>query len=156
MTRADLAKKLGVSRAAVYKWDEIPDKWEKVLMGEIEEPVNLDKVSEEDASIPPVGVASRDWRVEGEKIHWQGEVFGHGSEWDYNYSASKIGHIRGLLERMGSVDAVYNWIQPVQFGKDFIVAVSKDLVCPIIVDMVYPKIGGSPIPKRVYPFGGEG
>lgn len=152
-TKAELSRRLGVSKVAVSKWVEIPEKHLKVLMGEIEEPVNLDKVSKEDASCPPVGVASRDWRVEGEKIHWQGDVFGHGSEWDYNYSASKILHIRELLRQMGSVDAVFNWLQPVQFGKDFIDAVKKDLVCPIIVDMVYPKIGDRPIPKRVYPFG---
>ena len=153
MTRAELAKKLGVSRAAVYKWDEIPDKHLKILMGEIEEPVNLSKVDEEDASCPPIGVSERNWKIVDDKLHWQGEVFGHGSDWDYNYSPAKILHIRELLRQMGSVEAVYNWIQPVQFEKDFIEAVSKDLVCPIVVDMVFPRIeGGRPIPRRVYPF----
>ena len=153
-TRAELSRRLGVSKAAISKWEEIPENHLKILMGEIEEPVNLSEVDEKDASCPPIGVSARNWKIVDGKLHWQGSVFGHGSEWDYNYSPAKIIHIRELLKQMGSVEAVYNWIQPVQFDKDFIEAVSKDLVCPIVVDMVFPKIGDRPIPKRVYPFEG--
>ena len=152
LNKSELASKLGVSRAAISQWDEIPDKHLKILMGEIEEPVNLSKVDEEDASCPPVGVSERNWKIVDDKLHWQGEVFGHGSDWDYNYSPARISYIRDLLKRLGSVQAVYDWIQPVQFEKDFIEAVSKDMVCPIVVDMVFPRIGGRPVPKRVYPF----
>lgn len=153
ITKTDLAKKLGVSRAAVSQWKEIPEKWMKVLSGEVEEPVNLPDVPLEEPVELPEGVVSREWRVVGDKLEWCGGVFGHGSEWDYNYSPSRITYIRGLLKQMGSVQAVYEWIQPVQFDKAFIKAVHEDRVCPIVIDMLAPKVGGRPVPKRVYPFG---
>ena len=153
ISKAGLAERLGISRAAISQWDEIPEKWMKALAGEIEERVYLPDGNEADASVPSVGVASRQWKVVGDKLHWQGGVFGHGSEWDYNYSPAKIRYIRGLLKQMGSVQAVYDWIQPVQFDRGFIEAVHKDVVCPIVVDMVFTKVGNVPIPKRVYPFG---
>ena len=127
-SKADVARILELSRAAVTKWDEIPEKW--------------------------LGVLDGGWLVHKDRLYWQGSTFGHGSEWDYSYSAHKIFFIRQLLKDLGSVQAVSEWVSPVQFGSGFIQAVKDDVVCPMVTDMVEGRIkGGKAIPKLVYPFG---
>ena len=79
-------------------------------------------------------------------------MFGHGSDWDYSYSPAKISYIRRLIKQMGSVAAVFDWVQPVQFDRSFIQAVADNTVCPIVVNMVDLGNGGRMVPKRCYPF----
>ena len=126
-TKADISRQLNLSASAVSQWQEIPGKWLNVLKG--------------------------GWTIHKGQLYWQGGVFGHGSEWDYSYSPAKIYHIRRLLNQMGSVAAVADWVKPVQFDRSFIQAVKDNAVCPIVVDMVDASIdGGKRIPSRVYPF----
>ena len=117
-TKAGIAKELELSPSAVSQWKEIPEKWMQVLKG--------------------------GWAVHKDRLYWQGSTFGHGSDWDYNYSPAKIFHIRGLLKMLGSVSAVVDWVHPVQFEREFIQAVKDDNVCPKVVDNES---------KPVYPFG---
>jgi len=117
-TKAGISRELDLSASAISQWKDIPEKWEKVLDG--------------------------GWAVHKGRLYWQGSTFGHGSEWDYNYSPAKIFHIRRLLEELGSVQAVWEWVQPIAFERDFIQAVKDDVVCPIVVDASK---------ERVYPFG---
>ena len=145
-TKTDLAKRLGVSKALVGRWEEIPEKYQKVLDSEL-----------------PEDIAYRDWWIHKDHLHWgmmgkagrlNVHTFGHGSEFDYNYSMAKIEFIRKLLKQLGSVQAVVEWVHPVEFENQFVKDVKEDIVCPNVVDMRKPPIeGGRPVPKRVFPFG---
>ncbi len=145
-TKTDLAKRLGVSKALIGKWDEIPEKYLKEL--------------EEDL---PEGIAERHWWVREDKLHWgqmgtrglRVDVYGHGSEYDYDYSMAMINHIRSLLDLHKEVQAVFEWVNPTAFPRAFIEDVKKDCVCPNTVDMRKQE-GGRPIPIRVFPFGERG
>ena len=146
-TKASLSRRLGISAPAIQKWVEIPEKYLLQLsIPEATEPEIQNSEEGDDWEFH-----SRSWKVKDDKLIWQGASFGHGSEWDYNYSPAKIFHIRGLLKQLGRVQAVYEWVQPIAFDRSFIEAVHKNEVCPIVVDM--KKRGGIIIPKRVYPFG---
>jgi len=137
-TKSDLAKRLGVSKVLVGKWDEIPEKYLEVLEADL-----------------PEGVAYRDWWTRGDRLFWKvgSEVreYGHGSVWDYEYSMAKIDFIKDLLRSLGSVQAVVEWIG--MFPAEFIRDVEKGVVCPNVVDMKKPRLeGGDPVPQRVEPW----
>ena len=139
-TKADLGKRLGVSKALVGRWDEIPEKYQKILDEEL-----------------PDDIHHRDWWVRGERLYWQvdsrGPIrdYGHGSEYDYDFSMAKIDFIRRLIKQLGSPQAVIEWVKPVEFPNEFILDVHKDCVCPNVVDM--RKGEGRAVPTRVFPFG---
>jgi len=153
ISKSELAKRLGVSRGAVSQWVDIPEGHMKAL-NESREPED----AEIEESVPaPEGweFLSRNWRIKGEKLIWQGGIFGHGSDWDYNYSPARIFQIRRLLKDLGSVAAVLEFSGAVQMDAGLLNDIQKDIVCPIVVDMMKVRIeGGRPVPKRVYPFGG--
>ena len=152
ITAAELSRRLGISKAAISKWDEIPEKWLGVLSeikrqeimekegrvilqdngGSMPKYVSVDLADGKDEAIiygkTEHGIA---WFISGDKITWLGSEFGHGSEWDYNYSAAKIFHIRRLLEQVGSVQGVFEFCNCI-FEKDLIRDVSKNVVCPNI------------------------
>jgi hypothetical protein len=128
-TQKDLADRLGVSKALVGRWDDIPEKfWDKLK----------------------VDVPGRAWWVEGDRLHFRGSSYGHGSQWDGEYSAAKIDHIRSVLKQVGSVQGAIDWVHPVTFPSGFIQDVQKDMVCPKVVDMVVNERGNE-IPVVVVP-----
>lgn len=144
ITRTELSKRLGVSKAAVGKWDEIPEN-------------HMQKLDEK----LPDDVAYRDWWVRDDRLFWRImntngtyriEEYGHGSEHDYEYSMGKIGFIRDLVKNHG-ISGTIEWVHGVNFPSQFIHDVAKDCVCPNVVDMRKPTMGGKPVPKRVFPFG---
>ena len=52
LTKAEVAERLGISKAAVSKWDDLPGKWESVLLPILEgKEVELE-ISEELAEVP--------------------------------------------------------------------------------------------------------
>ena len=145
-TKTGLATWLGINKSLVGRWDEIPEKYAVMLESKL-----------------PEGVVARDWCIRKDHLNWKvmapnGEIrvkrYGHGSEWDYEFSMAKIDFIRSLIKQLGSVGGVIEWIRPVEFPASFIADVSKDCVCPSVVDMHKNKVdGGKPIPVRVFPFG---
>ena len=146
ITKTELSLWLGVNKSLVGRWEDIPEKHMATL----------------DARLPE-GIVSRDWSVREDRLHWRvkmpnGDIrvmkYGHGSEWDYEYSMGKIDFIRGLIKQLGGVGAVIEWVKPVMFPSQFIHDVHKDCVCPNVVDMRKARIeGGKPVPVRVFPFG---
>ncbi len=144
ITRGQLAEKLGVNRKTVTRMGEKVS--EEVLK-------ILSEFSGEDLEFH-----SRGWKIKDEKLHWQGMIFGHGSEYDYEFSASKISHIRRELKvRDNDVTALMDWLGGVGFPREFVQDVKDNRVCPNVVDMRKPHIeGGRPIPIRVFPFGERG
>ena len=156
LTKVELAKFLSVSRQTVMRMgDEVTPEVEKVLstLITIDNPsyakyledhpeynvqhsnkvaIGVDLADEKDESIivgkPKDGLM---WSVRGDKVTWLGSEFGHGSEWDYNYSAAKIFHIRRLLEQIGTIQGVMDFCNGI-FENSFIQDVSKNCVCPNI------------------------
>lgn len=167
-SKADVSRKLGVSRAAVSQWDEVPVKWARVLEGckgvepgkpdFVDTAVQMGKAGVKDLvaeglledrkeeNVPlPFRVVRRRWKIDGDKVWFLGDLFGHGSEWDFEYSAAKILHIRRLLKH-GDVASVASelsglggfidgkWVpaHPAKMVQD----VKNNVVCPRIVDEV--------------------
>ena len=110
-SKSELSRKLGVSRQAVNSWNEVPQKWVPVIQAM----VNAGESLEVKEPIPaPV----------------KRQEYGSGSEYDGMYSRMKIDHIKGLLRQFESVEAVYKWIQPIQWDKQFIQDVADNRVAP--------------------------
>ncbi len=165
-SKADVSRKLGVSRQAVGQWDEVPEKWAKVLEGcmgmdpgapdFVDTALAMGKAGVKDLVAEGLlddggeissglKVVRRRWRVEGDRVCFLGEWYGHGSEWDFEYSPAKINHIRRLLKH-GTVRSVTEelsglggfidgkWVpaHPERMVRD----VKDNVVCPRIVDEV--------------------
>jgi len=161
VSQGRLAEALGKSRATINRMRD-EEASEEVLsalriLAELPEKLASGGAIEVEVNTPLYDYfKERAWDVRDGKLHWLGMSFGHGSEYDYEYSPAKIEFVRGLLKQHGSVAAAFGWLQPVEFPRVFVEDVSKGKVCPCVVDMKPPKLeGGRPIPVRVFPFGGE-
>lgn len=149
ISAAELSRRLGISKAAISKWDEIPEKWFTVLsitdeslkdfsikraLSPKDDPPVENKVNigvDKDKVIHRKSKHGLPYSVKGNKVTWLGSEFGHGSEWDENYSADKILHIRKLLQNTGSIEGVFDFCGGM-FEKSLIIDVSKNNVLPRI------------------------
>ena len=131
LTRAELARKLGISKQAASKWVDVPAKWVPVIHAMVAGESSVAhqiEVAERSVEDVPSWVKNEPKR-KPKKRRFKG--YGSGSKYDGVYSRMKIDHIRNLLEeRGGDVDAVFNYIQPIQWDKQFIHDVSVNKVEP--------------------------
>jgi len=133
LTKQDLADRLGVNYRTVLRMgDEVSAEVSQLLAGvlsapddelpeELDEPVEL-------SSVLSRRVMSRGWKLLGEKVRWLGSDWGHGSEWDFEFSAAKLSQV----ERM---------VNPRESGlsDEAISDLKKGILCPIIVDEIESK-----------------
>ena len=140
ISAAELSRRLGISKAAISKWDEIPEKWLSVILNAQDLSEAIDKKYPDKTEEKPKGSKGvihgkskhgLPYSVKGNKVTWLGSEFGHGSEWDENYSADKILHIRKLLQNTGSIEGVFEFCGGM-FEKSLIIDVSKNNVLPRI------------------------
>jgi transcriptional regulator with XRE-family HTH domain len=158
-TRADLSRKLGISKPAISKWDEVPLKWVSVLEGILVNEVDLvlppfsDEV-EELAIVPLRHVVFRGWRIKGEKVYWQRRWWGRGSERDFEFSAATLVHIRKYIKVHGLSGAVQILSTGgADFNSELLREVRDNVVCPVIVDELEPRFaGGASVPFRCNPW----
>ncbi len=123
MTKAAVADFCQVTRSALTKWEEVPDKHMVLLSSFLKEKVVTDETVN---FLTKEEKRRQDRKAAGIDL----DDYGSGSEWDREYSASKIEFIRKMLTELGSVSAVYDWIRPVQFERSFIEDVHKNVVEP--------------------------
>lgn len=130
LTKQDLADRLGVTYRTVLRMgDEISEEVRIILSGTLsapdeELPEELDEPVEFSVVLSR-RVMFRGWSVSGEKVSWQGQEWGRGSEWDFEYSAAKLLQVQRMFNKSesGLSDAA---ITDLENGN----------ICPIIVDEI--------------------
>ena len=220
-SKSEIAQKLGISKAAVSKWDEIPVlqlETLRILLGRTEKPdfvetaeamenlfnpddlflkANIpdlvaegkledhdpNEVSTSEISVDglirsidqtPVElrkIVKREWKLKGEKVYWQQKWWGHGSDYDFQYSASQLRRWGKALKQSTNQE-LFN---RTQFRRDNVsgnvpgidctpdqntaqmLAIFSDVrsntICPIVVDEIENRwVNGKPMSLRVNPW----
>jgi len=210
-SKSEIAQKLGISKAAVSKWDEIPVlqlETLRILLGRTEKPDFVETAEAMEAADIPDMVADgrlednesaitfdtatgewgvirridqtpvelrkivkREWKLKGEKVYWQQKWWGHGSDYDFQYSASQLRRWGKALKQSTNQE-LFN---RTQFRRDNVsgnvpgidctpdqntaqmLAIFSDVrsntICPIVVDEIENRwVNGKPMSLRVNPW----